>query len=141
MSQVLYPCFGIVVYTHGNACDKKVLWQEILVVFVAIRINFGLEGGYNVGILGRGVCLEKHGCTISGVDVDLIFGLKAEVEFIALTQFQNACVTVPGRLVDGDRRIKSWYRQFKKPPKQIIAILRLNTDGGDLGLDLRIGCR
>ena len=141
MSQVLYPFFGVVVNTHSNACDPKVLRQEILVVVMAIRINIRLEGGHNVGILGRGNCLEEHGCAIPGVDEDLLLGLETEIEFIPSSQFQDAGVMVPPRLVERDRRIERWDRKFEDAPKQIIAILRLDTDGGELGLYLRISRR
>ena len=64
-----------------------------------------------------------------------------EIEFIPSSQFQDAGVMVPPRLVERDRRIERWDRKFEDAPKQIIAILRLDTDGGELGLYLRISRR
>jgi hypothetical protein len=57
-----------------------------------------------------------------------------------LPQFQNSGVTVPSRLLKWDCRIEHWDREFENAPKQIVAILGLNTDRRELGVYLGIGC-
>ncbi len=39
MTQVPYPCFGIVVNKHSNVCDTEVLRQEVFIVEVAVRVD------------------------------------------------------------------------------------------------------
>jgi hypothetical protein len=42
--------------------------------------------------------------------------------------------------VKWDCRIEHWDREFENAPKQIVAILGLNTDRRELGVYLGIGC-
>jgi hypothetical protein len=116
MAHVLHPSFGSVVDTQCNARDAKMLGQEGLVVLVTIRIHVRLHGGYDVGVLGRGDGLEEHGCAIPCVDEDMFLGLKPEIELEAPSQFQNAGISVPCRLIEWDCRIKHWYCEFKDAP-------------------------
>jgi hypothetical protein len=69
----------------------------------------------------------------------VLLGEEAEIEFKASSQFQNVGVTVPGRLLEWYRRIEHWDREFKNLPKQVVAILGLDTYGGEFGLYLGIG--
>jgi hypothetical protein len=45
---------------------------------------------------------------------------------------------IPGRLLEGNRRVKHWNREFENAPKQVITILGLEADGGEFGLYLSI---
>jgi hypothetical protein len=139
MTQVPHPCFGIVLNKHSNVRDTEVLRQEVLIVEVAVRVDIRLEGGDNVGILQGGNCFEEHGRAIPGVDEDLLFGLEAKIELVALSKSQYVGVMIPGRLLEGNRWIKHWNSEFENAPKQVIVILGLDANGGEFGLYLSIG--
>ncbi len=84
---------------------------------MAVGINIRPEGGDNVSILGGGNCFEKHGSAISGVEEDLLLGLKTEIELMAPTKFQDVNVVIPARLLEGYGGIKRRNSESQNTPK------------------------
>ena len=93
------------------------LTQEVFIIKVSVRVDIQLEGGDNVGIFRGGNGFEEHGRAIPGVDEDLLFGLKAEIELVAQPKSQYVGVMNPGRLLEGNRWIKHRNCEFENAPK------------------------
>ena len=115
------------------------LRQEVFIIEVAVRVDIRPERGDNVGIFRGGNGFEEHGRAIPGVDEDLLFGLKAEIELVAPPKSQYVGVVVPGRLWEGNRQIEHWNSEFENVPQEVVAIFGLNADGGEFGLYLSVG--
>jgi hypothetical protein len=116
-------------YASGKSVDPEVWWEEIVIDGLTVQVDMRLQGDDHVGKVQILYCMTEYSTACVVIITKVHFSLELEVKEVRLCDFEGVVNIRPGRHLNWDDGVESWYCQLKDMPKVIVSIIGFIPNG------------